>query len=107
MINVTGTLTITESAELIRRASLLITNDSAPLHIANAVGTDVIAIFGATVPSFGFYPYGKNDFVFETNGLKCRPCSIHGGNKCPVNTFECMNAISEKDIYDKVKEYLC
>lgn len=107
MINVTGTLTITESAELIRRASLLITNDSAPLHIANAVGTDVIAIFGATVPAFGFYPYGKNDFVFETGGLKCRPCSIHGGNKCPVNTFECMNALNEKDIYDKIKEYLC
>ncbi|MBV6479002.1 MAG: Lipopolysaccharide core heptosyltransferase RfaQ [Ignavibacteria bacterium] len=107
IINVTGTLTIIESAELIRRASLLVTNDSAPMHIANAVGTNVIAIFGATVPSFGFYPYGKNDFIFETNGLKCRPCSIHGGNKCPIKTFDCMNRIDEKEIYNKTREYLC
>ena len=74
ILNSAGRFTFTESAELIRRASVLITNDSAPLHLANSVGTKVIAIFGATVPAFGFYPYGKNDVVIEINGLKCRPC---------------------------------
>lgn len=106
LINVTGKLSILESAELIRRAALLVSNDSAPLHIANSLCTDVYAIFGATVPSFGFYPYRENDLVFEINGLKCRPCSIHGGNKCPVSTFECMNNIDEKIIADKIKEAL-
>lgn len=106
IINVSGCLTILESAELISRAKLLISNDSAPLHIANAVHTDVIAIYGATIPSFGFYPYGKNDVIIETNGLKCRPCSIHGGNKCPIGTFECMMSISEKEISDAVNKLL-
>ncbi len=106
IINVTGSLTILESAELITRARVLISNDSAPLHIANSVNTDVIAIYGATVPAFGFYPYGKNDVIFETMGLKCRPCGIHGGNKCPVGTFECMLKIDEREIAESVKKML-
>lgn len=97
--NLAGELSLLQSAELIKRGKLLITNDSAPLHIANSVGTDVIAIFGATVKDFGFYPYVKNDVVFEINGLDCRPCGIHGSNKCPVKTFDCMLQIHEEEIY--------
>lgn len=96
--NFAGKLTYLQSAELISRSCALVTNDSAPLHIANAVGTRVLAIFGATIPEFGFYPYGKDDKVFQINGLKCKPCGIHGGNKCPVKTFDCMKNIDEKDI---------
>jgi heptosyltransferase II len=104
IINLCGELSILETSELIRLSQILITNDSAPLHLANAVGTKTYAIFGATVPSFGFYPYGENDFVFETDGLKCRPCSIHGGRKCPVKSFDCMNKIPEDAIANKVLE---
>ena len=98
LYNAAGRLTILQSAELIRRSSVLVTNDSAPLHIANAVGTKVIALFGATIPEFGFYPIGKDDVIFETKGLKCRPCGIHGGNKCPIETFVCMEKIDEFDV---------
>lgn len=102
IINASGKFSILESAELIRRSSLLISNDSAPMHIANSMGTDVVAIFGATIPEFGFFPYGGRDIIIETNGLKCRPCSIHGGNECPVNTFICMHEIDEKRIVESV-----
>jgi len=100
--NLAGELSLLQSAELIKRVKLLITNDSAPLHIANSVGTNVIAIFGATTPAFGFYPYGKSDVVYEINGLDCRPCAIHGGNKCPVKSFDCMIRIDEEEIYRTV-----
>jgi len=100
--NAAGKLSFLQSAELIRRSKVLLTNDSAPLHLANSVGTKVIAIFGATVPEFGFYPYGKSDFIFQTNGLKCRPCRIHGGNRCPIKTFDCMNKIDETDVALKI-----
>jgi heptosyltransferase-2 len=96
--NAAGKLTYLQSAELIRRSKVLLTNDSAPLHLANAVGTRVLAIFGATVPEFGFFPYGKDDKIFQISGLKCRPCAIHGGNRCPIKTFDCMNKIDETDI---------
>lgn len=96
--NLTGKLSIQVSSEIIRRASLLLTNDSAPLHIGNAVNTTVFAVFGSTVPAFGFYPYGKEDKVYEVNGLDCRPCGIHGRTKCPIGTLECMYRIDDQRI---------
>ncbi|MCU0373397.1 MAG: glycosyltransferase family 9 protein, partial [Ignavibacteria bacterium] len=104
--NYAGKLSIMQSAELIKRSSLLLTNDSAPLHIANAVSTDVIAFFGSTVREFGFYPYGKRDYVFEVGGLKCRPCTNHGKDYCRIKTFDCMNNISDKNISEKIIEML-
>ncbi len=97
-----GKLNLLQSAELIRRSKLLLTNDSAPLHIANAVETKVIAVYGATIPEFGFFPYGENDVVFEIKGLKCRPCSTHGGKKCPIKTYECFERIEEEKIYREI-----
>ena len=101
-----GKLSILQSAELIKRSALLITNDSAPLHIANAVCTKVIALFGSTTMDYGFYPTGESDKVFEISGLKCRPCSNHGKQECPIHTFDCMNNVSEKEIYEEVKRSL-
>jgi heptosyltransferase-2 len=101
-----GALSTLQSAELLRRCKLLITNDSAPMHFAVAVGTPVVAIFGATVPEFGFAPYGKHDTVVETLGLSCRPCSIHGGRECPIKTFECMNAITVERVYRRVEDVM-
>ena len=95
-------LSILQSAYLIKKSGVLLTNDSAPLHLANAVETKVIAVFGATIPEFGFYPYGKNDEVIQTTGLKCRPCAIHGGNKCPIKTFDCMRNIDSDEVYRKI-----
>jgi len=100
IINTIGKLNVLESAELIRRCRVLLTNDSAPLHIANSVGIKVISLFGATVPQFGFFPYGKEDVILETEGLVCRPCSIHGGNVCPIGTFICMRNINEQTVYE-------
>ena len=95
-----------QSAEILRRCSLLVCNDSAPLHLAVAMKTPVVSIFGATVPRFGFYPYGENDIVIEDVNLACRPCSIHGGDKCPLETFDCMKNISAGMVFEKVKEKL-
>lgn len=99
-----GKLTLLQSAELIRRCEALVCNDSAPMHLAVAVRTPVVAVFGATVPEFGFAPYGKHDTVVETKGLACRPCSIHGGEKCPISTFECMVRISADEVLSAVRQ---
>lgn len=104
--DLTGRFGLLGSAELIRRCAVLVTNDSAPLHLGVAMRTPVAAIFGATVPAFGFGPYGERDIVVETNGLTCRPCAIHGGRRCPIGTFECMNAIEAARVYRAVKEQL-
>jgi lipopolysaccharide heptosyltransferase II len=97
-----GKLSLLQSGELIHRCKLLVSNDSAPMHLAGAMRTPVIAIFGATIPEFGFAPYGELDVVVETKGLTCRPCSIHGGYRCPIKTFDCMNQISVHTVYKEV-----
>ncbi len=102
IINAIGKLTLLQSAELIRRARILVSNDSAPMHLAVAMRTPVVAIFGATVPAFGFAPVGEHDVVVETQGLTCRPCGIHGGNTCPIKTFDCMKRIQTSDVLLKV-----
>lgn len=102
--DLTGRLTLLESAELIARCRTLVTNDSAPLHIGVAMRTPVVAIFGATVPEFGFAPYGKHDAVIEIKGLSCRPCAIHGGHTCPIRTFDCMKKISAERVFEVVLE---
>ncbi len=104
--NYAGKLSIMQSAELIKRSKLLLTNDTAPLHIANASGTAVFAFFGPTIRKFGFYPYGEKDKIYEINNLECRPCSIHGGNECPLKHFKCMNLINEEEIASDINKYI-
>lgn len=88
-----GALSLRESAAVIERAALLVTNDSAPLHLATGVGTPVVAVFGPTTPSQGFGPLGSRTRVVQESGLWCRPCSPHGPERCPFGHHACMQGI--------------
>lgn len=88
-----GELTLRESAAVIARAALLVTNDSAPLHFATGVGTPVVAVFGPTAPVQGFGPVGGRSLVVQEAGLWCRPCSPHGPQQCPFGHHACMQRI--------------
>ena len=105
-LNAVGRFSLRESAWLIKNAQLLITNDSAPLHMATAVRTPMIAVFGATVQKFGFSPYAETDRVIENNSLTCRPCGKHGGHKCPIGTFDCMKTITANLVYHEAEKLL-
>src|SRR6478736_2274849 len=87
--NSAGQLSLRESAALIKRAAALVTNDSSPLHLATAVGTPILAIFGSTVPAFGYGPIRPGDRVAELLTLDCRPCSSHGPQLCPLGHHKC------------------
>src|SRR5207244_1510814 len=91
------TLADRAAREAIRRAVVLVTTDSAPLHFAQAVDTPTVAIFGSTVPSFGFGPRGPRDRVVQVGGLACRPCSAHGPPSCPLGHHLCMKSLSVQD----------
>ncbi len=97
-INLAGLTNIPQLAYLLERASLLITNDSAPMHVGCASGTDVLAIFGPTDPR-KYGPRGKNDKVVRRE-LQCSPCEAA---QCK-SKHECMRMISVDDVYNVVKE---
>jgi heptosyltransferase-2 len=103
--NLAGSLSVLETCAVVEKIDLMIANDSAPLHIANAVGTDVIAIFGPTVGRFGCFPFGKNDVVLEVD-LDCRPCGKHGGRRCPRKHFRCMMDITPAHVFREISSHL-
>ena len=108
--NACGKFSINESADLVRRAKIIVTNDTGLMHIAAAFSKPVISLWGNTVPEFGMYPYyGNRDIPnteFEIRKLACRPCSKIGYEKCPLGHFKCMELISADAVSDKAREFL-
>lgn len=94
IIDATGRLSLLASAELIRRATLLVTNDSAPQHLASAMGTPTLTVYGPTVPGFGFGPLAPGSAVIGHESLACRPCHPHGPAQCPLGHWRCMRDLT-------------
>lgn len=88
--NACGKFSLHESADLVRRSSLVITHDTGMMHIAAAFKKQILSVWGNTVPAFGMTPYRTSYDVFEVKGLWCRPCSKTGFEKCPLGHFKCM-----------------
>ena len=91
--NLCGQLSYSELAGVISGSDKVICNDSGILHLAEALGKKVTALFGSTVKEFGFFPQLEGSIVHEVEGLKCRPCSHIGLPECPLEHFKCMNDI--------------
>ncbi len=103
-VNACGKLTLRQSAALIGRASALVTNDSAPLHLATAMGTPVVALFGPTVTAFGFGPLHAGDVALGVDELHCRPCSPHGPPQCPLGHHRCMRELTVEAVIAAIEE---
>ncbi len=96
-ISLAGKVDLQQLACALDWCDLFITNDSGPMHVAVARGIPVVAIFCATTPSLGFYPYTSRAVVVE-KAMPCRPCSSHGGRRCPLGTEDCMRLIHAEDV---------
>jgi heptosyltransferase-2 len=105
VINGVG-LSLLASAELIGRAQAIVTNDSAPQHLASAMGTPTLAIFGPTVPEFGFGPIAERHAVAGHESLSCRPCHRHGPRSCPLGHWRCMRELTPEYISSLLTEVL-
>ena len=105
-LNLIGKTDLLTSAAIIGRLRMLITNDSAPLHIASALGTPVVAPFCATIPEFGFGPWKVTGETVGVMGLSCRPCGRHGGNDCPTGTHACQLKLRSDTVMDAVQRVL-
>ncbi len=93
VLNLCGKLDIKDLANVLFNSEYVISNDSAVLHLSEALGKRVIAVFGSTVKEFGFFPQLKESRVLEINNLSCRPCTHIGRDTCPEGHFKCMEEI--------------
>jgi ADP-heptose:LPS heptosyltransferase len=118
--NACGKFGLNESAELVKRAKLVVTNDTGLMHIASAYNKTVISLWGNTVPAFGMYPYYGSKFlqvtaaakqelpydIMEVKNLSCRPCSKIGYDACPKGHFKCMEKIDPVAVVAQIRARL-
>lgn len=100
-----GSLSLPESAALLKLSSLVIANDSGLLHLAQSQKRPVVGIYGPTTRELGFFPIEQNSTVVETS-LSCRPCTPKGLNYCPKGHFRCMNDITPEMVIQASISYL-
>ena len=93
LLNLAGQTSFDDLKALYPRLSLLVANDSSPIHLASAYAVATVALFGATVPAMGFGPLAPGSVVLGTD-LDCRPCSDHGPKECPLGHFKCMRDLA-------------
>ena len=106
VLNLVAKTSLVEAAALVRKARILLTNDSAPLHLASAVKTPVVALFCATVPEFGYGPWRTASICLGVDNLKCRPCRPHGGNRCPTGTQACQLELKPERVIEAIDRLL-
>ncbi|MCF8229002.1 MAG: glycosyltransferase family 9 protein [Bacteroidales bacterium] len=103
-LNLAGSLNFLQTSALMKDAAMNYVNDSAPQHLASAMNAPVTAVFCSTVPEFGFGPLSDDSVVIQTDvDLKCKPCGLHGFQKCPEKHFKCALTIDNNKLLDRLK----
>lgn len=103
VIDLSGGMDLSELLALIRKGACLIGNDSAPIHLATAVNTPAVALFGPTDPK-AWAPRRSHDRVISAE-FPCRPCG-HARPDCPRGKEYCMNEIPVETVWDAVRDVM-
>ncbi len=99
VLNMAGRLSLWETAVALSESSCLLSNDSSLGHIAEAVDTPAVLLFGPTVEGFGFGPRMRQSRAFSSL-VGCRPCSKHGKVDCRYGDKLCFTTLSSDAIAD-------
>lgn len=104
-VNLAGKFSLRELPAAIGGCQVFVTNDSGPMHIAVARQVPTVGLFCATTPDLGFYPYSRNAIVVQKT-LACRPCTSHGGRRCPLVHEHCIRQIAPAMVLQAVEKIL-
>ena len=103
VVNLGGATTLSEVAALIRRATICLTNDSGPMHLAVALDRPVVSVFGSTDPIW-IGPYRREGAVLRAQ-LPCSPCYLRGLGGC-THDHACMKAVSADAVIARMEHLL-
>jgi ADP-heptose:LPS heptosyltransferase len=101
-----GKYPLIEELNLLRQCDVLLSMDSANMHLASLVNTPVISVWGATHPFAGFTGFNQNPENMVQSDLPCRPCSVYGNKPCNRKDYACLNQINTTDIISKIETLL-
>lgn len=101
--NLAGKLTLDQELDKISQLDLMISMDSANMHLASLVGIRCISIWGATHHFAGFLGYGQStEDIVHVKDLTCRPCSVFGDKECYRGDYACLNELQVEDVVKTV-----
>lgn len=98
-------LGIRDAAAVAARARAIVSSDSALLHFGPALGVPAVGLFGSTIPGFGFASGEPRDAVAEVE-LPCRPCDVHGKDRCPLRHHACMERLEPALVLKRLRPLL-
>lgn len=87
---------------LMGQLDVMLSMDSANMHLASLVGTRVVSIWGGTHPYAGFLGWNQKEEDCIQLDLPCRPCSVYGNKPCLRGDYSCLNGITTSQILDKL-----
>ncbi|MDZ7373781.1 MAG: lipopolysaccharide heptosyltransferase II [candidate division KSB1 bacterium] len=105
-VDFTGQTDLRQTAALMSLCEAVVSNDSGLMHLADALGKKLVAVFGGTTPELGFAPQGRHVRIVERKEVRCRPCSHIGRNRCPRGHFRCMRDVRPEDVEAAVTSLL-
>jgi heptosyltransferase-2 len=97
-----GEFSLQETGALLAQSGVVVSGDTGLMHMATAVGTPVVALFGPTVEQFGFFPYRARALVLQRE-LPCRPCSSTGTPTCPLGHHRCLADLPPQEVATAVE----
>lgn len=101
--SLSGKLSLTEELQKIAELDVMISMDSANMHLASIVGTRCVSIWCATHPYAGFLGFGqKEEDVVQVKDLSCRPCSVFGDKECYRGDWACLEEFTIQKVIDKI-----
>ena len=95
-----------EELILMSNLDVMVSMDSANMHLASLVGTTVVSVWGATHPYAGFMGWNQKEENAVQVTLPCRPCSIFGNKPCRRGDYACLRQIEPSDIIQKIENNL-
>lgn len=96
---------VVDVARALSGCRALVCNDSGLMHLAEAVGTPVVAFFGPTVAEFGYTPHLPASRVLDVPDLACRPCSRNGKRRCHRGDLACLESIAPEQAWSALLEF--
>lgn len=101
-----GKLKLDGELALMSHLEVMVSMDSANMHLASLVGTPVVSVWGATHPAAGFMGWGQSEERAIQMPLDCRPCSIYGNRPCSRGDYACLHTIQAEQIIEQINQII-
>lgn len=106
VVSLVGRLSIADQQLLIRQLDVMMSMDSAGMHLASLEGVPVVSVWGATHHYLGFLGYGQSEENIVADDIECRPCSTYGKKPCFRKDYACLFSIEPATIISKLEKFI-